>query len=298
MISKGREDSESAVSTNYSIIIWKMCCCAKEIQMRLDSLDEKKGVGEMEAKYNALNWAIGKIEAEYSKSLQYFRNLPYYEKQYYIDVSSINDGEYDTLESVLSLIISMQEDGNSLYWEQVEEGHYLAEFIMYILMDRLRDELTRCRSLLESFGRRPEQPICWPRREDKTQMPQPTQQASKQEKLDHICVDRETAGKLYKALGPNGVRWLADDIEETTFINRLTLPPTGEKILLNHTNQVNYVTKNVLFADKKRMSPDDWNLIMRIFDAKKGNIMDVNRRDKTPQNYEKFRELMGILKGE
>ncbi len=267
---------------------------AKEIEKRLAIVDEMKGVEKMETKYAALNWMLGEIAADYSETLDYYRTLSEKEQCDYQYFSLLDEEEYNSLEGMLSAILNMQGEEKSWYWEKKHHDHCMAEVNMYYLVCRLRGELMGCYRLLESVGRRPEQPICWPRREDKTQMPQPTQKASKQENLDHICVDRKTAGKLYKALGRNGVEWLADDIEETTFINRLTLPPTGEKILLFNTNQVNYVTKNVLFAGKKRMSPDDWNLIMRIFDAKKGKIMDVNRRDKTPQNYEKFRELMGI----
>ena len=108
---------------------------------------------------------------------------------------------------------------------------------------------------------------------------------------NHITMDRNKAERLFAALTADDVKWLAEEIDKETFVNKLTLPPTGEKIRFKQLNQIRYVVKNVLFNGVNRV--EDWGLIMQLFDAENGNIKNVKKASKNPEKHDIFDRYMG-----
>ncbi len=116
------------------------------------------------------------------------------------------------------------------------------------------------------------------------------------ERKYHLCIDKRRAKQLYKALCAEDIGWLAEEMPEEEFVNQLTLPPSEKKIKLHQLNQVYYVTKKVLFYDKARVAPEEWDLIRQLFDAKDGKMNRVNKSSKHPKNHKIFDQYMGIGK--
>ena len=115
----------------------------------------------------------------------------------------------------------------------------------------------------------------------------------KTEKETHIKIDEEKAKKIYHASNADGVKWLVEPMDETVFVNRLTLPPSGEKIKYKQLNQIYYITKHYLYPPKngkkkRNLTKEIWDLIKKVFDTEDGKMDNVDTATKTPQNSEKF----------
>lgn len=114
----------------------------------------------------------------------------------------------------------------------------------------------------------------------------------------HIMIDESTAKRLYEALNADDVKWQVDQgLDETAFVNRLTLPPDGNKIMLKSLNQVYYITNNYLFPPEpgksmRRKTEYEWQLVKDLFDVEDGNMERVNYASKKPSGYKKFEKHM------
>lgn len=117
--------------------------------------------------------------------------------------------------------------------------------------------------------------------------------------IDHICMDKERAQKLYRSLVHETIAWLVEPKNESEFVNRLTSKPGEKKIKLESLNQIYYITRYYIFSQKdkdenniRNVKSKEWDIIKQIFDSENGNIDKVNTAYKKPQNYEKLDALM------
>ena len=115
--------------------------------------------------------------------------------------------------------------------------------------------------------------------------------------IDHIMMDEDKAKKLYRALTDKNVDWLMEPKDEYKFVNHLTSKPVGNKIKLKSLNQIYYIAKHYLFPPqnekkKRNIKNEEWGIIKQIFDSEEGNITNVDKAYKKPQNYEKLDALM------
>ena len=191
-------------------------------------------------------------------------------------------------------------DGNVVWWTVLnDDGISRLEILSSLLLCYVEREFCRLSTRLYKMGFVKETTTEHTyiskdgRRPDKVELEDNTEE-QETEKKDHICIDGQIAKNLYMALTAENVCWMAENMTEEEFVNILTLPPSGQKIKFHQLNQINYVTKKVLFHEKSRMAPEEWDLIRQLFDAEHGNMVRVNRASKDPENHEIFDQYMGI----
>lgn len=108
----------------------------------------------------------------------------------------------------------------------------------------------------------------------------------------HITMDKKIVRVIYNALRAKDVDWLADkNLDFKSFMNILTLPPSGKKIKLRQLNQIHFITRTYFFPPEdgkktRRMTPEEWNLIKHLFDSEDGDMSRVDKANKKPQGYE------------
>ncbi len=284
-----------------------------------DRLEQAKraGVEELDLRYYYLNDELRRCLERNGGYLLYFEST--YNNDYYTHFRERCDEKEWSLDETLDYITDitthdymelaeLEEIGGEVYYPYIN--------VFYRFCSSLENEIRSTYDMLTKLGRPPREPVvaftCFlegflidakgiPRSLTIPSIDIEKQNNTVDESSNnkrHINMDDKEAKKLYRAVSAPEVKWLADeDLDEVSFVNRLTLPPDGNKIILKQLNQVYYITNKYIFPPTKgktlrRKTKDEWQLIKDVFDAKDGSMMRVEGANKKPAGYKEVDKYM------
>lgn len=274
---------------------------AEDIRDRLIVSKETRGLQGVVAKYHSLDWVLNTMTIENGGYLAEYED----DEDVAGEVSKILgdiDFDYQTcinLERFVDFLLRRTKQLKNWYWtEKTSQGHYRSTLLFSWLCRTLEAEVSRTRWLLKSVGNDSVGPIA-----SLAAFPDADSVGNAESKglavKDHIMMDSKKASMLYKALTADDVSWLAGEMVEKIFVNRLT-SSEGTKIKLHSLNQVRYIARKYIFPPdegktSRRITPEEWGLIRQVFDVEDGDMDRVNCANKTPSGYEKFEKHMKSL---